>query len=115
MPIEEPVENFEAAVQKLRRCDSADLRRARQHHRRALEALQNGGYGGLSGATREHLVERLRTNLKALDHVLDTTPPNDPDRSSSSGDTEPASYSLSARFRAFLQAFWPTDGSLDDA
>ena len=106
MPIEEPVDDFADAVQKLKQCDSADLRRARQHHRRALESLQDGGYSGLSEATREHLVGRLRSNLKALNHVLDP-PSDDADHNeSSSGDVEKQVTSFSSRFRSFFQTFW---------
>jgi len=104
MPIEEPVENFADAVQKLKQCHSTDLRRARQHHRRALESLQNGGYSGLSDATREHLVGRLRTNLKALNHVLDTASSSeDPPPSTK---TEERADSFSSRFRTFFQSLW---------
>jgi hypothetical protein len=103
MPIEEPVEDFADAVQKLKQCDSADLRRARQHHRRALESLRDGGYSGLSEATREHLVGRLRSNLKALNHVLDLPSGSD---EPSSGDAEKQITSFSSRFRAFFQTFW---------
>ena len=107
MPIEEPVENFEDAVQKLRQCNSTELRRARQHHRRALESLQDGGYSALSEATREHLTGRLRTNLKALNHVLDTpsTASSEDTASSTNSDSEHAD-SFSSRFRAFFQSLW---------
>jgi hypothetical protein len=103
MPIEEPVDDFEDAVRKLRQCDSTELRRARQHHRRALESLRDGGYSGLSGATRKHLEGRLRTNLKALNHALDT-PTSDADPSDPPSGTSPDSFS--SRFRAFFQALW---------
>ena len=103
MPIEEPVENFEDAVQKLRQCSSTELRRARQHHRRALESLRDGGYNALSEATRAHLTGRLRTNLKALNHVLDATPA---DSSTDAASTEEDTDSFSSRFRAFFQSLW---------
>jgi hypothetical protein len=112
MPIEEPVEDITEAVEKLRACDSADLRRAREHHRRALESLENGGYSGLSDATREHLVGRLRTNLKALNQVLDVPSPDSPDCPSTAGDIDLAEDttdrpdSFSARFRTFFQNLW---------
>lgn len=112
MPIEEPVADFSEAVEKLRACDSADLRRAREHHRRALDSLENGGYSGLSDATREQLMERLRTNLKALNHVLDAPSPNSSDCPSTSGDIERSrdtadpNDSFSSRFRTFFQNLW---------
>lgn len=105
MPIEEPVEDFEDAVQKLRQCSSTELRRARQHHRRALESLQHGGYSGLSEATREHLVGRLRTNLKALNHALDTTAAAS-DESPPRSESESSEDSFSSRFRTFFQGLW---------
>lgn len=103
MPIEEPVEDFEDAVQKLRQCSSTELRRARQHHRRALESLRDGGYNALSEATRAHLTGRLRTNLKALNHVLDATPA---DSSTDAASTKEDTDSFSSRFRAFFQSLW---------
>lgn len=70
MPIEEPVAHFEEAVQKLKQCPQAELLRARRHHRRALEALHNGGYKALSDTTRKQLLDRLKTDLEALNHAL---------------------------------------------
>lgn len=105
MPIEGPVEDFADAVRKLQKCDSTTLRRARQHHRRALESLANGGYSGLSDATRDHLEDRLRTNLTALNHVLDTAEPD----TSGDDDSSPESQktnTFSSRFRAFFQSLW---------
>jgi hypothetical protein len=103
MPIEEPVDDLNDAVRKLRQCSSTELRRARRHHRRAIESLQQGGYNALSASTRDHLLNRLRRNLKALNHALDATttsesqPPSDAD-----GDGE----SFSSRLRAFVQGLW---------
>lgn len=104
MPIEEPVEDFDTAVEKLRRCTSTELRRARKHHRRALESLQNGGYHSLSDATREHLVERLRNNLAALNQALDASPssPKNPSKEADGASSD----SFSSRFRAFFQGLW---------
>lgn len=104
MPIEEPVEDFDAAVDKLRQCASTELRRARKHHRRALEALQNGGYHSLSDATREHLVERLRNNLTALNRALDSSA-SSPETTSTETDAS-RSDSFSSRFRTFFQGLW---------
>jgi hypothetical protein len=110
MPIEEPVADFADAVQKLQQCDSADLRRARQHHRRALESLQNGGYSGLSDATRKRLVGRLRANLKALNHVLDASgsadAPSSDEEGESDGEEERRTESISSHFRTLFQALW---------
>jgi len=107
MPIEEPVEDFEDAVQKLRQCNSTELRRSRQHHRRALESLQDGGYNALSEATRDHLTGRLRTNLKALNYVLDATSTDSPaDSGPHANSAEEDANSFSSRFRAFFQSLW---------
>jgi len=101
LPIEEPVRDVDEAIAKLRQCDSTELRRARKHHRRALTSLQNGGYSCLSDATREHLSNRLRKNLDALNHVLSV--PADAER-----EYEPSSdaSSMSSRFRAFFKGLW---------
>jgi len=104
MPIEGPIEDIADAVQKLQTCDSTTLRRARQHHRRALESLANGGYSGLSEATRDHLEDRLRTNLTALNHVLDTAEPDTSADDASPAPQEPNSFS--SCFRAFFQSLW---------
>ena len=101
LPIEEPVQDFDEAIAKLKQCDSTELRRARKHHRRALESLRNGGYSCLSDATREHLADRLRKNLNALSHVLDTSASPEPNY-------EPASEStsISSRFRSLFKGLW---------
>lgn len=104
MPIEEPVEDFDAAVDELRQCSSTELRRARKHHRRALESLQNGGYHSLSDATREHLVERLRNNLAALNQALDSSA-SSPETTYTETDAS-RSDSFSSRFRALFQELW---------
>ncbi len=70
MPIEGPVSDLQEAVQKLKQCPPAELKRARRHHRRALEALHMGGYEALSGDTRQQLTERLQTDLEALNKAL---------------------------------------------
>lgn len=101
LPIEEPVRDFEDAVAKLEQCDSTELRRARKHHRRALESLENGGYSCLSDATRAHLADRLRKNLSALNYVLDADPPVEPD-----GEPPSEPSSISSRFRSFLKGLW---------
>lgn len=103
MPIEEPIDDLDHAVRKLKQCSTTEIRRARQRHRRAIESLQEGGYNALSDATRNHLLNRLRRNLKALNHALDATttsesqPPSDAD-----GD----GGSFSSRLRAFVQGLW---------
>lgn len=106
MPIEEPVKNTDEAVAKLRQCDSTELRRARKHHRRALESLQNGGYSCLADATRTHLAARLRNNLDALNQALNTSAA--PSDATEEPDPTPDSPSISSRFRAFFQGLWPT-------
>jgi hypothetical protein len=110
MPIEEPVDDTDEAVAKLRQCDSTELRRARKHHRRALESLRNGGYSCLSDATRTHLAVRLRNNLEALNRALDATvapAESAGEPASDDAETEEAS-SISSRFRALLRRLWPT-------
>lgn len=72
MPFEEDVpDDVDQMIQQLQQCDPADLRRARRHHRRALEALRNGCYEALGEDTRNQLIGRLQTDLDALNHVLD--------------------------------------------
>lgn len=72
-PLEGPVHDLEEAVDKLEQRPSDELRRARKHHRRALESLHNGAYDALSDRTRDQLVKRLHSNLQALNTALDTT------------------------------------------
>jgi hypothetical protein len=106
MPIEAPVENTEAAVEQLRQCSSAELRRARRHHRRALEALRNGGYSNLSDATRERLTDQLRNNLEAINRALATGSDANPPSESTTSQDDDSTSSFSARVRAFFQALW---------
>lgn len=47
-----------------------DLARARRHHRRALKALEAGGFDALEAGTRQQLIRRLRADLDALDEAL---------------------------------------------
>ena len=70
MPIDGPVDSIDDAVHQLLQCDPSDLRRARRHHRRALSALERGSYETLADDTRTRLVDRLRTDLEALDRAL---------------------------------------------
>lgn len=104
MPIEEPIENVEDAVQKLQQCSSTELRRARQHHRRALESLRQGGYTALSESTKTQLIEHLRKNLKALNDALD--PSSSSDHVTDQGSTNGSAKSLSFRVRDFLRQLW---------
>lgn len=104
LPIEEPVDDFERTVEKLRTCSSTDLRRARQHHRRAIESLQEGGYSALSESTRSRLLARLRSNLKALNHALDTRPSASDAPAPSDAHTNNGSFS--DRFYTFFQGLW---------
>ena len=108
MPIDVPVDDTEEAVERLQRCSSAALRRARKHHRRALESLRTGGYSALSEATRDRLAARLRKNLKALNRALE---PATSTEASGSETAAPApssdsSGSVSARVRAFVRGLW---------
>jgi hypothetical protein len=104
MPIEEPVGDLDEAVHKLKQCSSTELRRAHQHHRRALESLRQGGYSALSEATRDHLIGRLRHNLKALNRALDA--PSSAPAPSDSGDATEEPSSFSSRFRSFYRGLW---------
>lgn len=88
LPLDEPVSDVQEAVPKLTECSEAELQRARKHHRRAVQALRDGGYGALSASTREHLLKRLRQNLEALNLALraksSSETQTNPQRSSSS-------------------------------
>lgn len=99
MPIEEPVDDLDDAVEKLNTCSTTDLRRARQHHRRALESLRNGGYHALSDETRDQLVDHLQNNLRALNRALESTSENQ--QQTSSGDD-----SIISRLRDAFHAVW---------
>ena len=105
MPIEEPVEDFADAVEKLQRCSSTELRRARQHHRRALESLRQGGYSALSDNTREDLIAQLRSNLRALNQALETTASTN-EHADDRTETQPSGNSFSSRFRTLFQGLW---------
>jgi len=107
MPIETPVENTEEAVEQLRQCSSTELRRARTHHRRALEALRNGGYNNLSDPTRKHLTDQLRSNLDALNRALATASPEAPSPTSTEGENdEDTAVPVFSRVWAFVQSLW---------
>jgi hypothetical protein len=47
-----------------------DLERARCHHERALNALQNGSADALNSAVRTRLIRRLQQDLYALQRAL---------------------------------------------
>jgi len=70
MPMDNRAESVEEAVQALQKCSPDDLRRARRHHRRALEALQDGCYDALGDDTRGTLIQRLKADLTALNRAL---------------------------------------------
>lgn len=88
-PLAESAPSFEDAVHTLQERDPSDLRRARRHHRRALEALKGGCYDALSEGTRERLIQRLTSDLEVLNAALGHTRPV-----SSTGDGAPAGASL---------------------
>lgn len=100
MPIEGPVDDLESAVQKLKCCSTTELRRARQHHRRALESLKNGGYTSLSESTRDDLITHLRQNVTALNRALESDSP------SRSAGTTTSSPPFWARLREIFQMLW---------
>lgn len=99
MPIEGPVDDLDEAVQKLDKCSTTELRRARQHHRRALESLRTGGYTALSDKTRNQLVDHLQNNLTALNRALEAA---------STGQTETSSRegSLISRLGEAVRSVW---------
>jgi len=49
---------------------SEDLERARCHHERALNALQNGSADALNSTVRTRLIRRLQQDLYALQRAL---------------------------------------------
>lgn len=108
MPVEEPIDDLEDAVEKLRDCSSTELHRARQHHQRALESLQNGGYSALSESTRSRLIDHLRDNLEALNLALEPedasdASPNGSPQPEDTGQTEKPEPSFSSRVTTFIQ------------
>lgn len=105
MPIEVPVEDLDEAVEHLRQCSSTELRRARKHHRRALESLRTGGYNSLSEATRRRLADRLRSNLEALNRALAPTSADD-GSSEGASSVNGEARSFSSRFRTLFQGLW---------
>lgn len=100
MPIEGPVDDLEAAVQKLKCCPAPELRRAREHHRRALESLNNGGYTSLSESTRNDLIGHLRQNITALNRALAS------DSTNTSAEVSTSSSPLWPRLREVFQTLW---------
>ena len=113
MPVDEPIDDLEDAVQKLKQCSSTELHRARQHHRRALESLQNGGYTSLSDSTRARLVDHLRDNLEALNLALepdDVPSSNGSPRSEGTKQTEDSEASFSTRVKKFIRRLWSSIG-----
>lgn len=71
MPISDSADSVEEAARALQKCPPDDLRRAQQHHRRALEALQDGCYDALDDDTRGTLIRRLKADLTALNEALE--------------------------------------------
>lgn len=108
MPVEEPIEDVEDAVQKLKQCSTTEIHRARQHHRRALESLKNGGYSSLSDSTRERLLDHLQTNLEALNQAMDADDAisGNEGREVPSAQTQKEEQSFSARLHSFLRKMW---------
>ena len=70
LPVDDHAETFDQMMNQLQRCAPEDLRRARRHHRRALEALRNGCYEALCEDTRDQLIGRLQVDLDALNQAL---------------------------------------------
>lgn len=108
MPVEVSGDDLETAVRKLKQCSTTELHRARQHHRRAIESLKNGGYSALSESTRNRLTSHLQENLEALNLALDlndTSPdgPSDPEETEQTKDSE---ASLSGRVKTFVRGLW---------
>lgn len=99
LPLEEPPSDYEKAVQELKERPADELHQARKHHRRALKALRDGAYSALSESTRERLVKRFHTNLKALNDALNS---GETDTDSASQSRRPAS----SLFRKALTWLW---------
>jgi hypothetical protein len=105
LPIEEAVEDVEDAVEKLEEtCSPTELCRAREHHRRAIESLQEGGYSALPEDTREDLLAHLRRNLKAVNQALASMDGGSADADSAG--TSENDESLPARLRTFVRGLW---------
>jgi len=102
LPIEETVDEDEEVVEKLKTCSPTELRRARQHHRRAIESLQEGGYSALPDDTRKELLAHLRSNLEALNHALSTGASD----AAGSESADASDDSILPRLRAFVQGLW---------
>lgn len=104
-PLDEPVSDMGEAVEELKTCDTADIRRSRKYHRRAIQALRDDCYNSLSEKTRERLLKQLLVNLEALNKVLRETegaePLDDPDERSPN-----ASSSSSSDFRLSSVVTW---------
>lgn len=98
LPLEEPVTDLEEAVRKLRTCSQGELERARKHHQRALKALGNGAYDALSEGTREQLLERLHTNLEALNKALEQASGSESAGETDASTQSPGSSSLRRMF-----------------
>lgn len=105
LPVEKPVEDVEDAVKKLKTCTSTELRRARQHHRRAIESLQDGGYSALPEDTRDDLLSHLRRNLEALNRALDARSSSSHSSSTASETTKDADTFFD-HVRAFFRRLW---------
>lgn len=107
-PLEEPISEMEEAVQKLQQCETAELRRSRKYHRRAVQALQKGSYESLSESTRERLLKRFLTNLEALNKALGRTD-NTTDRDDSKNrppSTSSGAKNTGFRFGNVVTWFW---------
>lgn len=104
MPIEEPIDGREEALQKLKGCSHTELHRARKRHRRALESLENGGYSSLPDDTRERLRGQLRGNLDILNHALDSAHSEPVETEETQ--PESAETAFLDRLRTVLQNLW---------
>lgn len=106
MPIEEPVNDREEALRKLKACSHTELHRARKRHRRALESLGNGGYNSLSDSTRERLRGQLRGNLDLLNQALESDGSESVEEDTSQEQTSDAT--LLGRLKDSLRRLWST-------
>lgn len=77
LPLDTSPKDFSEAVRKLKQRPTDELQRARKHHRRALKALRDDAYEALGDQTRTRLIERLQTNLTALNKALETVEPEE--------------------------------------
>ena len=102
LPLTDRPSDYETLVEELEARPPDELRRARTHHRRALEALRGGAYESLSAETRAQLVQRFRINMKALNEALDEALDDSDASADSSPRTSSSTSSLLQRAQTWI-------------